>query len=97
MKFNVPHNTTQAAAIRRVQKLLEEHKSQIAEQASDVVTSWNDNVLTFSFTAQGTHISGTVTITDTHFDVYAKLPLMYRLFEGKIEKMIQAEIAKIGM
>lgn len=77
--------------------MLEEHRGKIAENASDVKTEWKDNVLDFAFTAQGTHITGSLTVTDTEFEVYAKLPLMYRLFEGQIEKMITAEAAKLNL
>ncbi len=97
MQFKIDHKTTQQAAIRKLKKMIEDQQKSIAEHATDVKTDWKDNMLEFGFTAQGTKITGTVTVTDTHFDIYAKLPLMYRLFEGKIEKMIAAEAAKIGM
>lgn len=97
MKFKIDHKTTQQAALRRIKKMLEDQQKQIAEHATDIKTEWKDNVLEFAFTAQGTKISGTLTVTDTEFDIYAKLPLMYRLFEGTIEKMIAAEAAKLGI
>ncbi len=97
MQFKIDHKTTKAAGIRKLKQMLEDQRKAIAEHATDVTTEWNDNVLTFGFTAQKTKISGTVTVTDTEFEIYAKLPLMYRLFEGRIEKMIAAEAAKIGM
>lgn len=97
MKFKIDHKTTQAAAIRRIKKMLEDQQKQIAEHATDVKTEWKDNVLDFAFTAQGTKISGMLTVTETEFDIYAKLPLMYRLFEGTIEKMVAAEAAKLNL
>ena len=97
MQFKINHKTTQAAAIRRVKQMIEDQQKQIAEHATDVHTEWKDNVLDFAFTAQGTKISGTLTVTDTEFEIYAKLPLMYRLFEGQIEKMITAEASKLGI
>jgi hypothetical protein len=97
MKFQIPHKTTKIEAMTRIKKMLAENQQKIAEHAVIEKTLWNDNVLDFAFTAQGTHISGTVTVTDTEFDVYAKLPLMYRLFEGQIEKMIKAEVAKLNL
>lgn len=97
MQFKINHKTTQAAATRRIKKMLEDQQKQIAEHATDVKTDWNDNVLDFAFTAQGTKISGKLTVTDTDFDIYAKLPFMYRLFEGQIEKAITAEAAKLGI
>ena len=77
--------------------MLEESRAKIAENATDVKTDWNDSVLSFEFTAQGSHISGTLTVQDESFDLYAKLPLMYRMFEGTIERMIKAEIAKMNI
>ncbi len=97
MKFKIAHKTTQKAAIDRIKHMLEEQKQKIAENATVEKAEWKDNVMDFAFTAQGTHISGTLTVTDTEFDVYAKLPLMYRLFEGQIEKMITAEAAKLNL
>ncbi len=97
MQFKVDHKTTQQAAIRRLKQMIEDQKKAIAEHATDVTTEWNDNVLTFGFTAQGTKITGTVTVTEKEFEIYAKLPLMYRLFEGRIEKMIAAEAAKLNI
>ncbi len=97
MQFKIDHKTTQAAAIRKIKKILEDQQAQIAEHATDVKTEWHDNVLDFAFTAQGTKISGKVTVTETEFDIYAKLPFMYRLFEGQIEKAIAAEAAKLGI
>lgn len=97
MQFKIPHKSNQAEAISRIERMLKDQKDKIAENASDVKADWAGNVLTFAFTAQGTHISGTLTVTDTEYEVYAKLPLMYKLFEGTIERMIQAEAAKLGM
>ena len=34
---------------------------------------------------------------DHEFDVYAKLPLMLRMFEGRIEKMIKEQIAQANL
>lgn len=97
MKFKIKHKTSKFEAMQRIKKMLVDQRKQIEANATDVKTEWKDNVLEFAFTAQGTHISGTLTVTDTEFDVYAKLPLMYRLFEGTIEKMVAAEAAKLGI
>lgn len=97
MQFKIKHKTSKFEAMQRIKKMLVDQRKQIEENATDVKTEWKDNVLEFAFTAQGTHISGTLTVTDHEFDVYAKLPLMYRLFEGTIEKMVAAEAAKLGI
>jgi hypothetical protein len=97
MKFKIKHKTSKFEATQRIKKMLVEQRKQIEANATDVKTEWKGDVLEFAFTANGTHITGTLTVTDHEFDVYAKLPLMYRLFEGTIEKMITAEAAKLGI
>ena len=97
MKFKIKHKTSKFEAMQRIKKMLVDQRKQIEANATDVKTEWKNDVLEFEFTAQGTHIKGTLTVTDTEFDVYAKLPLIYRLFEGTIEKMVAAEAAKLGI
>lgn len=84
----------QADAVAHVKKLLTDSRSQIEANAQDVSLEWKDNVLAFSFTAQGQHMSGTLTVLDREFDAYVKLPLALRLFEGRIQKMIEGELQK---
>jgi hypothetical protein len=97
MQFQLPFKGTEADGIARVNQLLAEHKGEIEKKATNVVTEWKGNVLSFSFTAQGNHIEGTLTVKEGEFDVHAKLPLMLRMFEGTIERMIQAEVAKLAL
>lgn len=97
MQFKLPFKGTESEGVARVKQLLEEHRGQIEKSATNIVAEWEGSVLTFSFDAEGKHIEGTLTVRDGEFDVYAKLPLMLRMFEGTIEKMIQAEVAKLQM
>ena len=93
MKLSIPHKDSEIAAITKVKKILSSSRSQMAAHLSEVEEKWDGNVLTFAFTAQKYHISGTLTVKDRVFDVYAKLPLTLRLFEGRIEKMITEQAA----
>jgi len=95
MKVSIPHKQTQVGAITHIKKILNESRSQMAAHLTDVKESWDANILTFEFTAQKQHISGTLEVRDHSFELYAKLPLMMRMFEGRIEKMIQAESQKM--
>lgn len=89
MKTSIKHNTTQASAIDRVKHALKEAEDQLAKNGASVTQDWKDNVLAFGLTGQGNTITGTLTITDESFDLDVKLPLALRLFEGRIQKMIQ--------
>jgi hypothetical protein len=88
MKVSIPHKLSQIEAITRVKKILNESRSKLAEHLTDVEEKWEGNVLNFAFTAQKQHISGTLEVKDKVFNLNARLPLMMRLFEGRIEKMI---------
>ena len=91
MKVSIPHKFTEVEAITRVKKILNESRSKLADHLTDVEEKWEGNVLNFAFTAQKQHISGTLTVRDRIFELYAKLPLTLRLFEGRIEKMIKEQ------
>jgi hypothetical protein len=91
MQVTIKHPLSEVEAITRVKKLLQESKSQMAGHVSDITEDWQGNILNFAFTAQGYHIEGTLTVKDKEFDLYAKLPLTLRLFEGRIEKMIKEQ------
>ena len=94
MQVKIPHKLTKSAAIAQVKKALEDARPKMDEAKVTITTErWDDNVLTFDVTGQGQRISGTFTVNDHDFELYAKLPLMLKMFEGKIEKAI-AEQAK---
>lgn len=95
MKVSIPHKDSEVAAITKVKKILNDSRSKLAGQVSDMEERWEGNVLHFAFTAQKTHISGTLTVKDKVFDLYAKLPLTLRLFEGRIEKMIKEQASAV--
>jgi len=95
MKFSIPHKDSQLGAITRIKKTLNDARSQMAAHVSDVKEEWKDNVLTFAFTAQKQHFSGTLEVKDHSFEIDVKLPLTLRLFEGRIKKMIEDETKKM--
>lgn len=95
MRISFPHNQTKIGAITHVKKMLNDSRAQMAAHISDVTEVWNDNVLTFAFTAQKQHIKGTLEVTDRTHEVTVHLPLMLRMFEGQIEKMIMGEMQKV--
>jgi hypothetical protein len=91
MKVSIPHKFSQIEAVTRVRKVLNESRSKLADHLTDVDERWEGNTLHFAFTAQKQHISGSLEVKDKTFELYAKLPMMMRLFEGRIEKMIQEQ------
>lgn len=95
MQVSIPHKFSQSEAVKRVKLALDHSRGQIQKEASDVKEEWHGNTLHFGFTAQKQRIEGTLEIGEKSFELNAKLPLMLRIFEGRIEKMIKDEVGKL--
>jgi hypothetical protein len=94
MHIALKHNTSLPAAKNRIAQALQQAGPQMGEHVQNFEEHWEGSTLHFSFIAQGNKISGTCEVTDAEYVIDAKLPLMWRLFEGRIERMLQEEIAK---
>lgn len=96
MHVTLKHPQTKEAAIAHIKKMLHESRGKLAEaQVTDFEEKWEGDTLHFSFTAQKQHLSGTLEVRDREFDLNVKLPLALRLFEKRIEKMIEAQASKM--
>ena len=92
MHIVVPHKATRAVAIAKIKEALVQGKSQMGDMAKIDEERWEGDVLHFAVTLQGKQITGTLQTDDTNFTVDAKLPLLWRIFEGKIERMIAEQV-----
>jgi len=95
MQFSIPHKLRKEEAKAHVDGMLKKHEKDIAQNATGVVTKWKGDTLEFAFTAQSAAFSGTLSVRESEYELHAKLPLRYKLFEGTIERMIKGEIAKL--
>ncbi len=64
-------------------------RPQLPKDASIDKEEWSGNTLAFAATANKITVTGTLVVTATDYDITAKLPLMLRMFEGRIEKANQ--------
>ena len=94
MQVQIPHKLSKDAAVAQVKAALNDARPKMEGQATINEERWEDNVLHFDVTAQGQRISGTLTVNDGTFDLDAKLPLMLRMFEGRIKKAIEEQTAQ---
>jgi hypothetical protein len=91
MHLQVPHKMPgKDRAVAKIKTELIKNRAAINQHVQINKEKWEDNVLTFDVVLQGKTVTGTLAITETDFVLDAKLPLMWRLFEKRIE----AEIAK---
>jgi hypothetical protein len=95
MNVKFPHRFGKDEAIARVKHILVEAKQKMGDKGEITEERWEGDTLHFAFTAQGQDISGTLEVRDHEFEINAKLPLMMRLFEGRIEKMIQDQASQM--
>jgi len=96
MKLTLPHNLkTEGAAIVRAKQALNEMRAQLPKDASIDKEEWSGNTLAFAATANKMTITGALVVTATDYDITAKLPLMLRMFEGRIEKAIKEQTAQL--
>lgn len=92
MHLQIPHKSNKIAAITKVKLALQQGKSQLAAYATVDEERWEGDTLHFAATLQGKQITGTLAVTDKDFLIDAKLPLLWRIFEGRIEKMLAEQV-----
>lgn len=96
MHIEIPHNFAQKEAVNRVKMALNQSRGQILQQAPDLEDKWEGDMLHFAATVQGKHITGTLDVQDKMFVLDAKLPLLWRMFEGQIEKAIKEQVKQLS-
>ncbi len=96
MHLELPHKMTQAKAIAHIKDKLDQHRKELVEHATINTEEWQDNTLHFAIDFQGKKISGTLLITDTDYVLDATLPLLWRMFEGKIEAEVKKQVEKMS-
>jgi hypothetical protein len=96
MHIDIPFKGSSSETVTRVKRTIDEARPQIAEKATIYEERWEGNTLHFDVSAQGQRVSGTLAIGDSEMVLDAKLPLMLRLFEGRIQKEIEGQIAQMA-
>ncbi|HUD02612.1 MAG TPA: polyhydroxyalkanoic acid system family protein [Candidatus Paceibacterota bacterium] len=96
MHLDIPHKfTSKAEAAARVKSALIEMRPHLGDKAKIEKEEWVGDTLNFVADIQGQHISGTLEVRDAVFDINAKLPLVMRMFEGRIEKALKEQTAQM--
>lgn len=92
MHLEIPHKSSQADALARVKRALDENRAQLLANAEIHEERWDGDTLHFDATMQGQRIGGTLEVAEKDFVIDATLPLMLRLFEGRIERELMERI-----
>ena len=91
LNMTVPHRLPQDEALKRIQGLLNNVRTQFADKISDLHEEWNDNVGRFSFSAMGMPVSGTLTVKPSEIELSGDLPALAVLYKSKIESTIRQQ------
>ena len=91
MRIAVPHHTSKENARRRVEGRLDQLLAQFGGRADEIEHDWLGDTLRFKGKARGLSVEGTVEVTDAEVIVDGKLPLMARMFEGRIRQAVERE------
>jgi len=92
MHFNFPHKTSAAHATARIKTALIQQRRELEKHIIIEKEEWEGNTLKFAIKLQGKTITGSVDVTENEYVVDAQLPLLWRMFEGKIEKEIANQV-----
>ena len=95
MHLEIPHKFTKTEATSRIKNALADAKQKVADKVKIHEERWEGDTLHFDFTAQGQRISGTLATEDNRYVLDAKLPLMLRMFEGRIEREASEYVKKM--
>lgn len=96
MHIAIPHKTARQKAVEKVKDALEKGRAQIAEHAKIGEERWEGDTLHFSVDLQGKTITGTLAVEDADYVLDAKLPLLWRMFEGRIEAEISRQVGRLA-
>lgn len=91
MRIAVEHHTSKENARRRVEGRLDQLLAQFGGRADEIEHEWLGDTLRFKGKARGLSVEGTVEVTDSEVIVDGKLPLMARMFEGRIRQAVERE------
>lgn len=81
-----------SSAAGRVRSMLNQNRGAIMQQAKILKEEWVGNTLNFELEIQGKKVTGSLEATDQDYILDAQLPLMWRLFEGRIQKEVEKQV-----
>ncbi len=97
MEIRYKHNKTKDEAYKAIDGFLGKLEEEYKDLIEDYSGSWNSSkdIMDFSLSARGFKISGNVQLYDNLIVLEGKLPLLAKLYQGKIESMIKKTLKEI--
>lgn len=95
VNVSVPYQIPQDEALTRIKARIEQLKVQYANTVSNLTENWNGYVGTFSGSASGFSVSGSITVNPSLVTVEVALPFVAFPIKGQIESTIQNELTTL--
>lgn len=95
MHIQVPHKKLKSEARQKIKDAIEEARPHMQGQVEVTKEEWQGDTLAFAVKVQGKEITGTLEVTESDFVLDAKLPLMWRIFEGRIQKEVAKQVEQM--
>ena len=89
------HSLGKQEALDRLQRFLARVKERHQDKVSNLQETWNDNQMTYSFSAYGFSVKGDMVVEDDQVKVNGQLPIAAMMFKGKIEQTIKDELNRV--
>ena len=88
LALNIPHAQTQEEALSRIKQLLSRLQEEQKGTVTNVQENWDGPNGSFSFSAKGFNIAGTLQVTENEVYLESDLPFAVSFFKGQIASMI---------
>ncbi len=94
MRIEYRHNLTHEEAYRRINNLIIDMQREHADKISNPKMSWNHERtrMDYSMMIMGFSTRGQVTLSEGKISLKGELPLMAKMFSGKIEEMVREQL-----
>lgn len=93
MHLRIPHKMPgKDRAVATIKTALMRHRAELSKHATINEETWEGDTLHFAIVLQGKKITGTLAVTETDFVLDVTLPLLWRMFEKRIEAEVESRV-----
>ena len=95
LALNIPHAQTQEEALSRIKQMLSRLQEEQKGTVTNVQENWDGPNVSFSFSAKGFNIAGTIQVTENEVHLESDLPFAVSVFKGQIASMITEKVTAL--
>jgi hypothetical protein len=93
MNISIPFSISQEEAVCRLKGYIKKKREQNPEQAQSISLEWRGTEAEFRFESSGVAIQGLLVVHHKTLEIQAKIPLILKPFQKKIETVLIEHIS----